>query len=264
MYSNRGRRLLGQAESNEVLPGGRVRKNDVEYESVQTLFLDSAFSSGTFKGFFGRVSMDTEVGGILRLGVVWGDSSSKVLHTTVAEAAPVYDVDAISFNALEEERDQARKDAAKAREDMNRERADINRKVEEEVKKRKQITFGNGAYSSRQSVSFKGESLVALASETPFLTFENGTNFKYKPDGNLVIYSGSGNVLWTTTVSGTGATKLFFYGGNDGNLVSWKSSGGYFWASETRDCRNGFLVLSSESPYIEIFKEDGVRRYKCP
>lgn len=282
MYTNRGRRLLGQAVRNELLKGDRVRKDGFEYEGVKTLFLDSAFSSGTFKGFFGRVSMDPENGGILRLGIVWGNSISKKLSTTVAEAAPVYDVDAVSTDAIintyKEERDQARREtqearvegarqadqaAARARQEMDRERADIQRKISEEAEKQKQITFGNGLYSGRQSVTFQGDSFVVPPSDNAFLRFGNGTQFKYQLDGNLVVYGGSGQVLWATDRYGPGAANLIFHGGNDGNLVAWRS-GGAFWETNTKDCRGGFLVLSSERPFLEVFRQDGVRRCNYP
>lgn len=278
MYSNRGRRLLGQAVRNEVLPGSRVRKDGVEYEGVKTLFLDSAFSSGTFKGFFGRVSSDPEAGGIMRLGIVWGDSASKKLSTTVAEPAPVYDTDSVSTDAIistyKEERDQARRETqeakaegarqaeqavARARQDMDRERADMDRRIAEEVGRKKQITFGNGVYTGRQSVSFRGDSFNVRPSETPFVRFENGNKIIYQPDGNLVVYSGSNRVLWSSDRYGSGAANLIFHANNDGNLVAWRE-GGAFWATETKDCRNGTLVFSSESPFLEIFREDGIRR----
>lgn len=267
LYTNRGRRLLGQAVRNEVLPGGRVRKDGVEYEAVKTLFLDSAFSSGTLKGFFGRVSTDAEAGGIIRLGIVWGDSGSKKLSTTVAEAAPVYDTDAVSTDAAistyKEERDQARRETEKVR-DMCREqeervRAEVDSKVAEEVEKKRQIVFGNGVYTGRQSVTFRGDSFSVRPSNTPFVRFENGVQIIYQLDGNLVVYSASGSVLWSSDRYGAGAANLIFHATNDGNLVAWRE-GGAFWASETKDCRNGSLIWSSESPFLEIFTEDGVRR----
>lgn len=278
MYSNRGRRLLGQAVRNEVLPGGRVRKDGFEYEGVKTLFLDSAFSSGTFKGFFGRVSTDAEAGGIMRLGLIWGDSASQKLSTTVAEAAPVYDTDSVSTDAIintyKEERDQARSETQKVRDEsarnaeqamqkaqqqVDRERADMDRRINEEVENRKQIRFGNGVYTGRQSVTFRGDSFNVAPSSTPFVRFENGTQILYQTDGNLVVYSGSGRALWSSDRYGSGAAHLIWHCGNDGNLVAWKE-GGAFWATETKDCRNGSLVFSSESPFLEIFREDGVRR----
>lgn len=293
MYTNRGRRLLGQAVRNEVLPGGRVRKDGVEYEAVKTLFLDSAFSSGTFKGFFGRLSNDPEAGGIMRLGLIWGDSTSKKLSTTVAEAAPVYDTDAVSTDAIintyKEERDQARRQteearaeggrraeqaAAQARQDaerekqelrqqMDRERGDIARRVNEEAERRKQIVFGAGVSTGRHSVTFRGDTFNVAPSEDAFVRFENGTHIKYQLDGNLVVYSGTGRPLWATDRYGGGARNLTWHCGNDGNLVAWKDNGAN-WATETKDCRNGFLVWSSEAPFLEIFRQDGVRRCNYP
>lgn len=76
LYTNRGRRLLGQATSNLTIAPGRIIKDDIEYEQVMSLFVDSPMSKGTFKGFFGRSNDPTgPPNGILRLGLIWGDIS---------------------------------------------------------------------------------------------------------------------------------------------------------------------------------------------
>ena len=270
MYSNHGRRLLGQAGKNEVLAKESVRKDGVIYEKVKTVFLDSAYSTGTFKGFFGRLDENETTGGILRLGLIWGDSASTKLSTTVTEAAPMYDTDAsasdVTISAFRAERDQARKEAQQAndqaRQDVDQARKDIDARIAAAVDNAKQIRFGNGVYASRQSVSFRTFKLGP--SENPFLRFENGNQFKYQPDGNLVVYSSNGAAVWSmgrTTQNGAG--EMIFHSDNDGNLVAWRN-GGSTWATETKDCRNGLLVFSSERPFLEIFTESGVRRCNYP
>ncbi|KAF4446873.1 Mannose-binding lectin [Fusarium austroafricanum] len=101
MYTTRGRRLLGQAVRNEVLPEELVRKDNVEYKKAHTTFIDAAFSSGSLKGFFGRLDMDPSTGGLLRVGVIWGANvtSKPTLTTTVQEVAPIYDTDESSTAA---------------------------------------------------------------------------------------------------------------------------------------------------------------------
>ena len=290
MWTNRGRRLLGQAAQNEILPGGRVRKEgQYEYAKVQTLYLDSAFSGGTFRGFFGRVDMDRSDGGILRLGIIWGDSTSTTTTSSaqVEDGPMTYDSDPSAVDAtistFKAERDQARNEsrqaieqaAAQAKKDAEEQSRrtveQLNQDFEtryqagvaEATRKAKQITFGNGVNPGRQSVSYKGDTLTVNPSMTPFLTFENGNRFAYQPDGNLVVYSPNGSVLWAMNQYGDGAGQMKFHGGNDGNLVAWKN-GGSTWATNTRDCRDGFLVFSSEIPYLEIFTRDGQRRCNYP
>ncbi len=64
---------------------------------------------------------------------------------------------------------------------------------------------------------------------------------------------------------GSETGDMVFHGTNDGNLVGWRTpNNGAHWASNTQDCRNGTLVLSSEKPFIEIFTEGGVRRWHKP
>lgn len=76
LYTNRGRRLLGQATKNLTIAPGRIIKDDVEYEQVMSVFVDSPLSKGTFKGFFGRSNEPAgPSNGILRLGLIWGDIS---------------------------------------------------------------------------------------------------------------------------------------------------------------------------------------------
>ena len=76
LYTNHGRRLLGQANKNLTIAPGRITKDDVEYEQVTSVFVDSPLCKGTFKGFFGRCNESTSPSdGIVRLGLIWGDIS---------------------------------------------------------------------------------------------------------------------------------------------------------------------------------------------
>lgn len=71
LYTNRGRRLIAQANQNDVKAPGEVEKDGVLYERVQTTHTDCLLSKGTLKGFFGRADETTsQAGGILRLGLV--------------------------------------------------------------------------------------------------------------------------------------------------------------------------------------------------
>jgi hypothetical protein len=267
MYTNRGRRLLGQAVKNEILSGNKVRKDGAMYENVHTDYVDNAFGTGTLKGFFGRLDTTEADGGILRLGLIWGDSTDTKLSNTVAEPAPIYDVDASTadstINAFREERDLARKEREQIIAQKNAEIDKINQgvtaKVEEGKDMVKKIKLANGVSAARQSVSFKGDTFKVSPNDDPFLTFENGNQFFYQRNGNLVVYSDNrSDLLWTMNKSGEGAGDLIFHGGNDGNLVAWKN-GGATWATDTQNARNGTLVLSSEKPFLEIFTEDGRR-----
>ncbi|KAF2151443.1 hypothetical protein K461DRAFT_280233 [Myriangium duriaei CBS 260.36] len=283
MWTNRGRRLLGQAAQNELLKNGNVTKSGCEYTNIHSLYLDCPFKAGTFKGFFGLVDMDSEKGGMQRLGVIWGDETSTDLPPSLQKGALAYDTDPstvdATVNAIKYERDQAITASQSAIAEAKR-AADDQVKRESErlatdfktrydagiasaIQDNKQIKFANNVYTGRQSVSFRGDTFKASPSMTPFLIFENGNQFKYQPDGNLVVYSRSGAVMWAMDRYGPGAGDLIFHGGNDGNLVAWKQ-GGATWATETKDCRDGFLVFSSEKPYLEIFTRDGQRRCHYP
>lgn len=94
LYTNHGRRLIAQAKQNDVKAPGKVEKDGVLYERVQTTHTDCPISKGTLKGFFGRADETTsQAGGILRLGIVWGDVL-KALPALGAEAdapAQAYD-----------------------------------------------------------------------------------------------------------------------------------------------------------------------------
>ncbi|KAK7424025.1 hypothetical protein QQX98_000635 [Neonectria punicea] len=94
-------KLLGQAVRNEVLSKDLVRKDGFEYKKAHTTFIDAAFSSGTLKGLFGRLDMDPQTGGLLRVGVIWGANvtSKSTLTTTIQEVAPIYDTDESSTAA---------------------------------------------------------------------------------------------------------------------------------------------------------------------
>lgn len=292
MYSNHGRRLLGQAIKNELVLPARVnvRKDGTEYKSIQTLYLDSAYSTGTFKGFFGRVSTDENTGGIWRLGLIWGDSATTRYSTTTASPAPIYDVDAASseilIDSMRAERDEVKKEVhalamvkeerdqavaaievarVQARKDFEEIKLQVKNYIAASAETGKRIIL-NGISSSRQSISYKGKEFRVKPSNVPFLTFENGTHFNFQSDGNLIVYSKSGEFMWGMNQCGPGTTyEMAFEGTIDGNFVAYSilsgSQPGQHWESGTRDCKNGSIVLSSEKPYIEIFSGNGIRKW---
>ncbi|PSR82112.1 hypothetical protein BD289DRAFT_454493 [Coniella lustricola] len=291
MYTNRGRRLLGQAAKNEVLASNRVRKDGVEYENVHTLFCDSAYSKGTFKGFFGRLLLDNSDSGgagVRRLGIIWGDSVSSKLSTTIADAAPVYDTDAATAdantNAMRSERDAARTDAQQqisaakneaqqqinaakneAQKQINAAKQQSDREKAEAVENAKQIRFGCNVYSSRQSVSFKA--FKCPPTNDPFLRFENGNRINYQRDGNLVVYDKAGRPVWSISKNAAEGQvgDMIFHGDNDGNLVAWNNKyNGGIWSTETKQAKGGTLVWSSEPPFLEIFNDRGQRQCNYP
>ena len=74
---------------------GRIRKDGEDYGDVTTIYVDSPLSKGTFKGFFGRSNELTgPSGGILRLGLIWGDfakASSDTNGSASGVTAQAYD-----------------------------------------------------------------------------------------------------------------------------------------------------------------------------
>ena len=77
-------------------------------------YSDSVVNAGTFKGFFGRLDPDQDAGGILRLGIIWGDSPSPEVPVTDENTKLFYDVDSTSMNdtleAIRKERNKALSD----------------------------------------------------------------------------------------------------------------------------------------------------------
>ena len=58
------------------------------------------------------------------------------------------------------------------------------------------------------------------------------TNLVMQGDGNLVLYGDGGKVLWRSATNSNGASRLVMQ--NDGNLVIYASGGRSVWASHTR------------------------------
>lgn len=91
LYTNFGRRMLGQAAKNEVGEKGTVTKDGVVYEKVKTVFVDSPFQKGTFRGFFGRCDDQ----GVLRLGLIWGNYyKTSTSIRSIDDAGPSFDYNA--------------------------------------------------------------------------------------------------------------------------------------------------------------------------
>lgn len=66
-------------------------------------------------------------------------------------------------------------------------------------------------------------------------------------DGNLVLYQGVGQAIWSSNTGGSGATKMIFQ--NDGNLVIYKGSDAV-WSSETGGSFAQSLVLQKDGNLV--------------
>lgn len=254
MFTNRGRRLLGQAARNEVMTGGSVKKNDTIYEKVKTLFLDTAFSGGTFKGFFGRLSTNPKTGGILRLGLIWGDIISGKKSATELDATPVYDSDAKSLEAV---MGPMRAELAQAKQESE---AATKALGFAESAAKGQIKIQDGLQLNRVSVSYKEIKFLLSPSSTPFLQFGNGNKFIYPTNGNLQVRSAGGETLWMIGKTSIDARELEWDGKRGCGIAAFNATNAVMWASEPRDCSYGTLVFSSEMPFLEIFSGKGQRK----
>lgn len=92
LFTNHGRRLLGQAAINEVGENGTVTKDGFPYEKVKSIFVDAPLQRGTVKGFFGRCAESGDQG-FTRLGLIWGD-----LYKAADPFASTNDASASSFD----------------------------------------------------------------------------------------------------------------------------------------------------------------------
>ena len=76
LFTNRGRKLQAQASKYQWTAADKVVKDGVSYEDVKATYIDAPMQNATVKGFFGRSNDDALAGGILRLGIIWGDLSN--------------------------------------------------------------------------------------------------------------------------------------------------------------------------------------------
>jgi hypothetical protein len=67
-------------------------------------------------------------------------------------------------------------------------------------------------------------------------THNRGHHFRFQADGNLVVYTGANQAVWSPNIHGKGATRLVLQ--NDGNLVAYDRNGRAIWDSGTWRMRN--------------------------
>ena len=80
-------------------------------------------------------------------------------------------------------------------------------------------------------------------------TFGNpGATINMQDDGNLVIYSTSGQALWSSGTSGNPGAKLRMQG--DGNLVIYSTSGKALWATDTYGNPGASDVMQEDGNYV--------------
>lgn len=99
------------------------------------------------------------------------------------------------------------------------------------------------------------------ASTDPFLTFGDGVQFVYQTDGNFVVYRDDGGCLWSANEHGPDAGRHLRFQ-DDGNLVLY-GDGYVMWKTDTHDNPGARLVLSNMEPYIQIFRNDGVKLFSA-
>ncbi|KAF2221092.1 hypothetical protein BDZ85DRAFT_321052 [Elsinoe ampelina] len=104
-------------------------------------------------------------------------------------------------------------------------------------------------FSRAQSWTIKGGNLA------PFLEFENGVQYIFKPDGDFVIQQGN-NMIWHSNSGNPSRTKpenLILVWQGDGNFCAY-DNGTCFWASMTNSAT--YLILASQAPYMEVMQLD--------
>ncbi|MCJ1390224.1 hypothetical protein MMC18_003082 [Xylographa bjoerkii] len=112
---------------------------------------------------------------------------------------------------------------------------------------------------SRVTVIFDKDRLRVSGSDTPFLRFENGLKFSFKPDGNFVVYNSNGACAWATDKykGSAGGKELRWQG--DGNLVAYADNEA-LWSSNTYGSGQT-LVLANEKPFVQVLNSSGSSVY---
>ena len=202
MYTNRGRRFLGQAGQSVSAGEGKVSKDGILYEQVKVIHFDSPLQAGTFKGFFGR-SDDSHTGCIRRLGLVWGD----IVTTPSTDSK---DADTNEFEYADEDGDGAQ---------VKQPAAPVEPPKPEPPKP--EPPKSNDQLGSDQALA-----------QNQALTSRNGKfKFMMQDDGNFVLY-GPGGPTWSSNTGGRrDASKVIMQ--PDGNLVMYTNGGQPVWASNT-------------------------------
>jgi hypothetical protein len=132
LFTNHGRRLLGQAAVNEVARDGVVTKDGVLYEKVENIYIDSPFHKGTLRGFFGRCD-ESDYHGIIRVGLIWGDLSEVVYMDDKSKTSFDYE--------------DANNEAQALRKDL----AEKNRLLQDALNGKKPITIAQGGITGSSS-----------------------------------------------------------------------------------------------------------------
>ncbi len=98
--------------------------------------------------------------------------------------------------------------------------------------------------NGRQNLSFrKGDKWVTC----------NNYKLEFQGDGNLVLYSPSGNPIWATGTEGRGS---LFSVQTDGNVVLYDSSNRPLWASDTSGNIGAFFSIQTDGNLV-VYRQDG-------
>ncbi|KAJ1324608.1 nucleoporin GLE1 [Microdochium nivale] len=285
MYTTRGRRLLGQAATNQVLADKVVRKDGVEYKDAQTTYIDASFSSGTFKGFFGWFDMDRNTGGLQRIGVIWGDDvgDQPDPSVTVQQVAPVYNTDESS---AAEDNERLRREPQTA-EDRIR---SLEISLKETQKHECNLITANQLLQNILRANSQSEPLVSvddLVSPRLYGTFKNG-GLRLEPSGagslsfdpsDTAFFSfdscnfhfpGHGNTVDCQVNGPMGAPRASRQVDSDNRTISLRfKDDGKLFIDSTNSCSwyldefegdpRARLMFSNTAPYIEILSNDGDR-----
>lgn len=74
-------------------------------------------------------------------------------------------------------------------------------------------------------------------------------------DGNFVLYSSQGQVLWSSRTHGKGATRLFLQ--SDGDLVLYTTEGNRVWASQTIGKGATHLIMQDDGNLVLVNASGG-------
>ena len=105
-------------------------------------------------------------------------------------------------------------------------------------------------------VSYKPNELNIHANPGSFIRFENGANFVFQEDGNLVVYN-NGKPLWAagSNVHGGNKDNLILRFQDDGNLVQYLNNSAK-WSTKTAG-KGVKLVISDSTPFLIILDKNG-------
>ncbi len=106
-----------------------------------------------------------------------------------------------------------------------------------------QLTSGQSLYAGQYIISsncyklvLQGDGNLVIYNGSGTVIWNTGTNGKggyravFQSDGNFVIYTSGGSAIWNTATNGHGGVRIVMQ--TDGNLVIYNSSGGALWSSK--------------------------------